>query len=89
MNRVRLVIHGRVQGVGFRYFALRRAQDLGVTGTAGNRADGTVEVVAEGASGPLNEFVAALRTGPTNARVDRMDERWEEGAPLHRTFRID
>ena len=48
MPAYRYVVRGRVQGVGYRYFVLRQADALGVAGFARNRADGSVEVVAEG-----------------------------------------
>src|SRR5262249_62389679 len=48
MPAYRFIVQGRVQGVGYRYFARRQAEALGVTGYARNRADGTVEVVGEG-----------------------------------------
>ncbi len=88
MKRVRLVIHGRVQGVGFRYFALRQAQALGVAGHASNHASGTVEIEAEGDPGPMDRFVEAMKQGPQSSRVDRVDEDWDEGPSRHRSFRI-
>ena len=65
----RYVISGRVQGVGFRYFAQRAARDLGVTGWARNLDDGRVEVHANGVLKVLNEFEARLRKGPLGADV--------------------
>jgi acylphosphatase len=65
----RYLISGRVQGVGFRYFAQRAARDLGVTGWARNLDDGRVEVHANGSLKVLDEFEARLRKGPTGADV--------------------
>lgn len=78
-GRERLVAlaHGRVQGVGFRFFAVRRAQALGLSGYARNLPDGrTVEVVAEGPRTALDELLAALRRGPIGARVESVSATW-------------
>ena len=68
-------IHGRVQGVGFRYFAQRSAQLLGLTGYARNLDDGAVEVYAFGAEEKLSEFAGMLRRGPAWADVRGLEER--------------
>jgi acylphosphatase len=86
MNRVHLVIHGRVQGVGFRYFVSSEARGLGLRGTVRNRADGTVEVEAEGGPEALARLVEAVRRGPPAARVERVEEHFSEGPPRHRGF---
>ena len=61
MAAYRYVVQGRVQGVGYRYFVLRQADTLGVSGFARNRPDGAVEVVAEAADAVLADFEARLR----------------------------
>jgi acylphosphatase len=55
--------------VGYRYFVLRQAEELGVAGFARNRPDGTVEVVAEGSDQVLSDLEARLREGPSFATV--------------------
>jgi acylphosphatase len=65
----RYVVQGRVQGVGYRYFVLRQADALGVSGFARNLADGAVEVLAEGSDAALADFEARLREGPAFAEV--------------------
>ena len=65
----RYLISGRVQGVGFRYFAERAARQTGVTGWARNLADGRVEVHANGSAQELSDFEARLRTGPALADI--------------------
>jgi acylphosphatase len=65
----RYLVRGRVQGVGYRYFVLRQADALGVTGFARNRADGAVEVVAEGTDDALAGLEGRLREGPAFAEV--------------------
>lgn len=72
MKQVRIVVRGRVQGVGFRYSATDRARDLGVGGWVRNRADGAVEVVAQGSEDAVDAFVAWCGHGPGSARVDEV-----------------
>ena len=69
----RAVVRGRVQGVGFRYFAERAARSLGVRGWVRNRPDGTVETVAEGDDTAVTEYLARLERGPAGRRVDGLD----------------
>jgi acylphosphatase len=67
------IVHGRVQGVGFRYFACEAALREGLHGVAGNLPDGTVEVIAEGEAEAMERFERKLREGPRASRVDRVD----------------
>ena len=73
MPAYRYLIRGRVQGVGFRYFASREAESLGVAGFARNLPDGGVEVIAEGDEDVLAAFEARLREGPAFAAVASVD----------------
>jgi acylphosphatase len=66
---IEAVVHGRVQGVGFRWFVLRETAALDVSGWVANEPDGTVRVVAEGPAADLERLVAALREGPPGAEV--------------------
>lgn len=66
-------VHGRVQGVGFRYSVMRRAQHLGVAGWVRNEPDGTVSVQCEGAPDDIKDFLDYLKTGPPGARVTDID----------------
>jgi acylphosphatase len=77
------VIGGRVQGVGFRWFAHDTAAREGVHGWVRNLADGSVEVFAEGESESVRRLEAAVRRGPASARVDTFET--EEHAPSGRT----
>jgi len=74
MPRVHLIIHGTVQGVGFRYFARREAQARGVSGWARNCPDGTVEIEAEAGADALSGFIEAMRHGPRFALVTRLEQ---------------
>jgi acylphosphatase len=71
--RCRLILHGRVQGVGFRAFIARRAQSRHLAGWVRNRADGTVEVVLEGASDDVDSLARACREGPRAASVTEVE----------------
>jgi acylphosphatase len=71
---VHFLIHGRVQGVGFRWFVQREASELNLRGWVRNTEDGNVEVVAAGDAGDLDELRASLRKGPRGSRVDRIVE---------------
>lgn len=83
----RYMIRGRVQGVGYRYFAIQAAAACKVVGTVRNLADGNVEVVAEGSPEALAEFRARLEKGPPLSRVNRVDE--TELPPTGRYTRFD
>ena len=63
-------IQGRVQGVGFRWWALRTAERLELRGTVRNAPDGSVEIVAAGTAEAIDAFADLLSTGPPSARVD-------------------
>lgn len=79
--RVHAVVHGDVQGVGYRYFVQRAAWSDGLTGWVRNRYDGTVECVAQGPRDKLEELLAKLRRGPAMSAVERVDETWEQPEP--------
>lgn len=68
-RRVRVVVRGVVQGVGFRYRTQEQSAALGLTGFVRNTGDGSVEVEAEGEETAVNELIAWLRTGPRHAVV--------------------
>jgi acylphosphatase len=86
--RVHLKIAGRVQGVYFRASALQEAQSLGLTGWVMNCLDGSVEAIAEGARARLEELIAWCRRGPSGARVNHVDVRWETPQHAFRNFTI-
>jgi acylphosphatase len=70
------VVSGRVQGVGFRYFAQAKAARLGLSGWVRNRGYDEVEVVAEGPEEDLRRLLADLREGPSMAHVDDVRVSW-------------
>jgi len=68
----RFVMSGRVQGVGFRFFASEAARREGLHGHVCNRVDGSVEAVVEGEILSVDRFERALRQGPSRARVEHV-----------------
>ena len=82
--RVRALVRGDVQGVGFRDFVARRAREADLAGWVRNRADGSVECLAEGPRPALERLLEELRRGPGLAEVSSVDASWEEpGDDLH------
>ena len=77
-----LVIHGRVQGVWYRGWAVETAHALGLTGWIRNRRDGTVEAVVQGDEEGVERFIALAREGPPAAKVERIDVSEEDPATL-------
>lgn len=74
-SALHLSIHGRVQGVGYRYAAVAEAERLGLQGWVRNRRDGSVEAVVCGAPAACRAFVDWAQRGPPAARVDRVQSR--------------
>lgn len=72
---VHLIIEGRVQGVGYRAWAMQTARKLGLSGWVRNLTDGTVEAVAHGPSQSVELLVAACQAGPPLARVTAVNSR--------------
>ncbi len=77
---LRLVIHGRVQGVFFRDSMCREAQNLGVAGWVRNRGDGAVEAMVQGEPAAVDAIVRWARRGPDRAQVERVEIEPHEGS---------
>jgi len=73
MRYARLIIHGRVHGVGFRAFVEHEAKERGLKGWVRNRRDGSVETVIAGNEIDLDEMIEICRRGPARSRVDWLD----------------
>ncbi len=86
--RLHAIVEGIVQGVNFRYYTVRKARSLGLTGWVANRWDGTVETVAEGPREALREFLTFLHEGPPSAHVTNVTVRWAEPTGEFSDFRI-
>ena len=87
MLTIRIVLSGRVQGVGFRAWTERRARELGLSGWVRNLRDGTVEALFHGPADAVHEMIGHCRRGPSRARVEVL-ERYEESAAPPSGFRI-
>lgn len=74
----RIIIQGLIQGVGYRFFVIRKAQEYHVRGHVKNLPNGNVEVVAEGEKGIVHEFIEQLKIGPASAHVTGIDVEWSE-----------
>jgi acylphosphatase len=88
-QRLDAIVRGRVQGVGYRVFALREAMALGLDGFVANMSDGSVCVVAEGPRRDLEALVLRLEDGPPAGWVDAVQARWEPARGLGPGFRIE
>lgn len=74
MHVTRVIIHGRVQGVGYRAWTSAAARKLGLTGWVRNRSDGTVEAVFAGDAATVEHMIAACRKGPMLAKVQHIEQ---------------
>ncbi len=78
---IRVVLSGRVQGVGFRAWAERTARSLGLSGWVRNARDGTVEAVFAGPADKVDDMIARCRRGPDHARVEVLERHDESETP--------
>ena len=85
---VKLVVSGRVQGVGYRYFIARIASELGINGYVKNLYNGDVEIAAEGRKEFLEELVKRAKSGPPHAQVDTARIEWLEFNDKYDNFEI-
>lgn len=81
-------IYGRVQGVGFRYFAEKNALKLNILGYAKNLEDGTVEIIAQGREEDLQKFIEQLKIGPFLAKVEKIDIIFRKPKEVYPYFEI-
>ena len=82
-------VHGRVQGVNFRYFVIQKARSMGINGYVANLQDGiTVEVYAEGGRDELDRLLDLLHSGPSRADVDFVNVEWVEARGLLNRFEV-
>jgi acylphosphatase len=68
-----IIVHGKVQGVGFRYFVQHVARKLGLTGNVRNCPDSTVEIQVEGNAGDIERLIEEVKEGPPLSWVHRVD----------------
>lgn len=89
MKKLEIVVSGRVQGVGFRYFSVRMAQECQILGNVRNTRDGKVRVIAVGSEENMDLFLQELRRGPRMAMVQDMQIIELSSAQDFTTFRIE
>ncbi len=87
-DELHAVIRGRVQGVGFRYSTLRKAQALDLSGWVMNRPDGAVELAAQGPREALEALLAWLAHGPPGARVSAVEHAWRAPSETFAGFAV-
>ena len=87
-RRLHAIVHGRVQGVGYRATTIDEARSLGLAGWVRNRLDGTVEVLAEGSESKLRLLSAYLHRGPWGAAVTSVVEDWDDAAGAPMPFQV-
>ena len=73
MNKIKVLVHGQVQGVGFRYWVRRKYEKLGIVGEVFNNEDGTVGAEFEGDEKQAEKMMEYFKQGPPLARVDKID----------------
>ena len=73
---IHIIVHGHVQGVGFRYFVQKHAIALDLTGWVRNRSEGTVEIWAEGSRQKLDDLIARVKRGPRHGLVRQLESNW-------------
>ena len=85
---VYIIIKGKVQGVSFRYFTLKQAQELNIVGWVRNKPNGTVESVAQGDKINLELFINKLKQGSSFSRIDDVTLNWEHQEKDYENFAI-
>lgn len=88
MKSVRIIVEGRVQGVGFRFFTTNEARRLGLNGWVRNLYDGRVETVAEGPEDRLQQFVTSIQAGPSMSYVSNCQVTWSEATGQYSGFHV-
>lgn len=78
LKRAKIIVNGLVQGVGFRYFVIRRAQKLGLKGYTTNLYSGEVLTEVEGDEGLIQELIKELKVGPSHAHVKNCIVEWND-----------
>lgn len=87
-KRLYATVRGLVQGVGFRYYVVRVAQEFRLSGTVANMPDGSVRVVAEGPEERLRKLAGRLREGPSASVVKDVELEWSDATGEFRGFDV-
>ena len=82
-------VTGRVQGVGYRYYAMRQAHEFGLNGYVKNQGDGSVEVQVEGEKEIIERFKSFLKQGPGYSSVDQVEITYEPYLAKYNKFSVE
>jgi acylphosphatase len=88
IEELHAIIRGYVQGVGYRYFVIHKAQALGLRGYARNKSNGDVEVVAQGPRSALERLLPLLQRGPGEAEVQEVQATWRKPTEQFSGFHV-
>jgi acylphosphatase len=88
MAHAHMVVSGYVQGVGYRWWVMRKAKEYDLKGYVRNLYDGEVEVEVEGNRSMIIDFIQELKIGPTSASVTGVDIQWGEYQGMYKGFEI-
>ncbi len=86
--RLQAIVEGRVQGVGFRYFTQRQAEQLGLVGWVRNRWEGTVELVTEGPREDVEKLLQSIGRGPHAGTAQNVKYDWQDATGEFSTFQV-
>lgn len=87
-KRLHIIVKGRVQGVGFRYFILNKSKQIQITGFIRNLADGSVEIVAEGSDQALDKTLCDVKKGPSMSHVTECYSQFSDATNEFFTFTL-
>lgn len=88
MVTCRFIVHGRVQGVGFRYYTMQQAKQLGVKGWVRNNMDGTVEIIAQADKKTLQAFQTAVKKGSPASQVSHVRTKQMQTSHNYTSFQV-
>ncbi len=89
MMEINILVLGRIQGVGFRYFVVQKARKLGLTGFVRNAPGGKVEITAQGSKEKLELLIEILKEGPCLGHVEEVKVEWNKETKKFEEFSIE
>lgn len=88
MKEIQLTIHGKVQGVSYRYNTKKQAQKHNIKGWVKNQKDGTVKIKAQANKEKLKKLIQWCKKGPTRAQVQKIEKEWKKPQKEYKKFKI-
>lgn len=88
MVQIYMIAQGRVQGVNFRYYVLRKANELGINGYVRNLKDGNVEILAQGTRDNIDKLIEYVKSNPGSSFVTNLEITWEKPETYFNSFQI-